>query len=282
MWASPSSAFLLYDYCVERRQRKVMNTAVESKLNVVLLDEMVQERTQRLKDSNMKLEDANRMVMMASAAQLEHFASMSHEIRTPLNCIIGISSLLQDTELDPQQKEEVRMIVTSGELLRTVVDDVLDYSKLESGNFEIDIKRSNLQETLNTIVHSIDIKDQAKKLLVRPFYGVTLGEFIDTDSRRLQQILYNLLGNAIKFSKEGGIVELHVCLCSSDGDREAPDNKSFKVVKAGDPVLQFVIKDYGKGIAKDHFEKIFEPFNQASAETSSVYGGTGLGLAITS
>lgn len=102
------------------------------------------------------------------------------------------------------------MIVTSGDLLLTVVNDVLDYSKLESGNVVIDIKNSNLQAALDAVVHSIAQKSRENGLKVKTYYDNTVPEFIDTDSRRLQQILYNLLGNAIKFSKDGGSVELTV------------------------------------------------------------------------
>ena len=104
------------------------------------------------------------------------------------------------------------MIVTSGDLLLTVVNDVLDYSKLESGNVDIVVRRSNLQGALDAVVHSISQKSRTKNLEVKTFYGNSVPEYVETNSRRLQQILYNLLGNAVKFSKEGGTVELRVDL----------------------------------------------------------------------
>lgn len=161
-------------------------------------------------DRTCELEQANKHVMRVNAAQLEHFACMSHEIRTPLNCIIGLASLLQRSELTPAQDESIRMIVTSGDLLLTVVNDVLDYSKLESGKVEIDMKERNLQENLNAITHSIEMKARMKNISIDRRYGMNLPEMVKTDSRRLQQILFNLLGNAVKFSKEGGVIELHV------------------------------------------------------------------------
>lgn len=306
------------------------------------------------------------------------------EIRTPLNGILGLLSLLQETELSPMQEESMRMIVASGELLVTVVNDVLDYSKLESGHVDVEIQRSNLQETLNSIVHSIDMKATAKDIKLRTFYDPLLPEYVMTDSRRIQQILFNLLGNAVKFSSIETSVELNVLLaererrqrgysfipdddlsfngrCPMDDDGclpEAPlfgdfgknldpsnirehemsatsprhgqpsacpyaagaaDNESNEKVSScpftrpakyanrvtlshvapssedtnrskamklerdqgTEQVLRFVVKDYGKGIDKSEFEKIFQPFLQASAETERVYGGTGLGLAIT-
>ena len=290
IFAFTSIVFLVYDLCVERRQRKVMRTALKSSANVTLLEEKVQERTSKLQITNQRLEEANSRILLASAAQLQHFACMSHEIRTPLNCIIGLSSLLQESVLDSMQKESMQMIVSSSDLLLTVVNDVLDYSKLESGNVDISIQRSNLQETLNFVVHSIETKASLKNVRLRTIYGTNVSEFADTDSRRLQQILYNLLGNAIKFSEEGGVVELTVSLatpsscktghCYSPSDKSAlPENNGWS---AETQTLRLTVKDYGQGIAQKDFAAIFEPFRQAGAETERVYGGTGLGLAISS
>ena len=189
-----------------------------------------------------------------------------------LNCIIGISSLLREEDLKPKQKESLGMIVTSGELLLRVVNDVLDYSKLESGKVEVELQTCNLQEALDCVVRSVETNAQSKNISVETRYGLTVNKFLRSDSRRLQQILYNLLGNAIKFSKEDGKVELvvdHHTLITT-GDDETP--------AVG--ILRMTIKDHGKGIEKKDFEKIFEPFSQASTETERLYGGTGLGLSI--
>lgn len=124
------------------------------------------------------------------------------------------------------------MIVKSGELLATVVNDVLDYSKLESGNVEIDIQRSNLQETLHAVVHSISMKAKSKNIALRTKLDPLLPEFIRTDGRRLQQVLFNLLGNAVKFSEEGSVVELNVLVC----DDEAKD-KGFTYKSDSDSVV---------------------------------------------
>ena len=143
-----------------------------------------------------------------------------------------MSDLLQGTELTPMQNENLKMITGSGNLLLNVVNDVLDFSKLATGNVEIDIKRSNLQETLNATVHSIDMKAQARCLSLRTFYDVALPEYVHTDAHRLQQILFNLLGNAVKFSNQGGTIELGVkviangsCTCFKE-DLDSLDNHS--------------------------------------------------------
>jgi signal transduction histidine kinase/CheY-like chemotaxis protein len=294
------------------------------------LEEKVAERTHALQMANGNLEEANHKVMEASAAQLQHFACMSHEIRTPLNGIIGLSSLLMDTKLTAAQEDSLRMIATSGDLLLTVVNDVLDFSKLQSGNVNIDIRQTNLQETLDAVVHSIDNIARERNVTVKTTYDATVPGFLETDGRRLQQILYNLLGNAIKFSRDGGLVELRIELDSasceeneeqnetimvdnlsseqeedqvsrcpfdlgesesspSPGGKDTTSGCPFDLEKTADPKttrkprsLRFIVKDYGKGIAEKHFDKIFKPFKQASGDTEREFGGTGLGLAITS
>ena len=171
------------------------------------LEEKVKERTSELEMANKRLENANRQMAEASAAQLKNFACMSHEIRTPLNCVVGLSSLLLDSDLTPQQSDSMRMIVSSGELLSAIVNDVLDYSKLISGNVDVDVQPTDLQRTIDPVVCSIDVKASELNSKLRTYYDPLVPTVVDTDGRRLQQILYNLLGNAIKFSKSNGIVE---------------------------------------------------------------------------
>lgn len=224
------------------------------------LEQKVKERTRELEELNKSLEEANQRVVKASQAQLQSFACMSHEIRTPLNCIIGLSSLLQETELSPQQAETVRMIVASGDLLLTVVNDVLDYSKLESGNVDIEIRRCNLQDTFQSIVHSIELKSANKGLKIQTTYDPALPEHVHTDSRRLQQILYNLLGNAVKFSEDNGRVDVSATIiekdenCPKTGQNACSSGASVaeypKILPSNheERILRLVVKDYGKGI----------------------------------
>ena len=162
------------------------------------------------------------------------------------------------------------MIYASGELLRFIVDDVLDYTKLNSNSYKMEMRRESLQETLSTVVRSIESTGHVakKKLTIRTVYDATVREYLTTDHRRLQQVLFNLLANATKFSNAFGVVELR-CFYSRPKHDGLPR------------FLRFVVKDYGKGISKQHFNVIFSPFNEASVETESVYGGTGLGLSIT-
>lgn len=236
----------------------------------------IKDRTDELAIANQKLEEANMEISRHASKQLEHFACMSHEIRTPLNCIVGLSSLLLESEdLNDDLLDNIQMVYNSADLVQGVVNDVLDYAKIESGHFELDIRPSDLQTTLNGVVHSISNKLQAKNVELRTSYCGKLGPMMTTDSRRLQQILYNILGNAAKFSREGTSIDFKVRVIeanSGDNGNESIDAKHL---------IRFSIKDYGKGIEEENFEKIFQPFSQASKETQTIYGGTGLGLSIT-
>lgn len=143
-----------------------------------------------------QLEEANRNITKASTLQRQHFTCMSHEIRTPLNCIVGMASLLHETHLTREQKESVEMIIHSSNLLMSIVDDVLDYSKLSAGNVTVNVQRTSLQKVLDTVIGLIKVKAQAEGMNLQTFFDADVPEFIDTDGRRLQQILFNLLGNA--------------------------------------------------------------------------------------
>ena len=193
-----------------------------------------------------------------------------------------MSSLLVDTDLNQFQTEAVTMISTSSDLLVTVVDDVLDYSKLESGDFNLNIEKTDLQLTIGTVLTSIQMKaiKSGRGIIIRPYIGIHVPRYIETDSKRMQQIIYNLLGNAIKFSPDNSFVDVHVDLVDS---LTTVCNKSTNhyIFKGDDCRLQITIKDYGIGIQEKNFEKIFLPFQQESAQVSTVYGGTGLGLPIT-
>lgn len=174
------------------------------------LEESVKARTKELEMVNKNLEEANRQVRHNAVMQLQHFACMSHEIRTPLNCIIGMSSLLKDTKMPPMQSESIKMITASGDLLLAIVNDVLDYSKLETDHVEINVMKSDLQDMLQSILYSIEMKAQHQGQRIKAIYDPKLPVFVNTDIRRIQQILFNLLGNAVKFSRPNGIVELSV------------------------------------------------------------------------
>jgi signal transduction histidine kinase/CheY-like chemotaxis protein len=266
---------------------KVMKK-VNSKTNLLEDDEEEDEeqdhegekckRIQELELANIQLAQAHKRVLEQSAAQLRHFACSSHEIRTPLNCIIGLSSLLQTTELNPMQAESMQLISSSSELLLTVVNDVLDYSKLESGHVDVSIKPSNLQETLLSVVQSMELKTRDKNIRVRTEYSPYLPPVYETDRLRLQQILFNLLGNAFKFSDPDTCIDLKVQI----GPPGRPSVASHATPLQVPCVIRFIVQDYGCGINPSQLQNIFKPFVQAGHDTKKLYEGTGLGLAITS
>jgi len=154
-----------------------------------------------------------------------------------------------------------------------IVGDVLDFSKLESGDFPLDVTEIDLQLAIGTVVTSIQMKADmlGRGTWIRTYFGVKLPRHIQCDSKRLQQIVYNLLGNAVKFSPDNAFIDLHLDVVES----VAPVGNGW------DRRLRLKIKDYGIGIHKENFGRVFEPFHQESAKTCTTYGGTGLGLSVT-
>ena len=162
------------------------------------------------------------------------------------------------------------MIVNSGRLLRTVVDDVLDYSKLESGNVDIVLSKTNLQNTLETVIRLIGTKCMEKRLVLKTSYNPSIEQMLTTDSRRLQQVLFNLLGNSVKFSNAGGVIEFDLTFDRPDILGYPSNSYSPKKCQIRGTALRLSVKDYGKGIAHDALTTIFNPFQQASADVETL------------
>ena len=194
------------------------------------------------------------------------FAEISHELRTPLNGIIGLTDLLLEVMTNPHQADYLRAIQSSGNHLVTIVDDILDISKIESGQMQFEETHIELPEMLQNIVLSFKQSITQKGIQVNAKLAPDVPQAVLGDKVRITQILYNLVGNAIKFTSKGEVT-VEIRLASLKKGNEYFD-------------LEFMVKDTGIGIKEEKLQAIFKPYQQASEHTTRLYGGTGLGLSI--
>ena len=215
----------------------------------------------------------------ANRAKSEFLANMSHEIRTPMNGILGMTELMLSTSATAEQTEYLQMVRTSADALMVVINDILDFSKIEAGKMELDPFEFTPHETLDQVVRLMEVRAGEKGLQLRFQMSQEVPQRLIGDAGRLRQVLFNLVGNAIKFTDHGQ-VRLEVRL--ADKDLEETPNQDQGAPPVASLKLLFSVVDTGVGIADDKQQVIFEAFSQADGSTTRKYGGTGLGLAISS
>jgi two-component system sensor histidine kinase/response regulator len=209
----------------------------------------------------------------ANEAKSEFLASMSHEIRTPMNAIVGMAELLSDTPLSKEQKGFVKTLEKAGDTLLSLINDILDLSKIEAGDVEFEKTNFDLGELIEGTCDVMAVRARKKNIEFLSRIEPNVPVNLVGDPSRLRQVLVNLIGNAIKFTDEGEIV-LNVNLLHEE------DPEYIEPEEENSVYLLFFVKDTGIGIPKDKQDKVFETFKQADSSTTRKYGGTGLGLSI--
>jgi len=265
----------------------------ENKQHRIHLEETVSKRTQELQQAVSDLEDEigvrrrieselieeTERAEFANQAKSDFLANMSHELRTPLNSIIGFSELMltePESILTDEHKEKLKYVLESGWHLMSLINDILDLSKIEAGKMALNLIPVDVDILVaNALTMFSEKAAQREITLSSQIYANDLS--VNVDERKLKQILYNLIGNAIKFTNEHGRVTLMVEPCK---EKDLSRMRHHKEIPSSDDYIKFSVSDNGIGIAKNELEKIFHPFHQIDTSFTRQYAGTGLGLTL--
>lgn len=243
----------------------IIALSLKNALNFRQIEQQAEELERRVAERTAELEQVCYAAEAANRAKSEFLANMSHEIRTPMNGVICMTQLLSYTELTAEQQEYLGSIETSGKCLMSLINDILDLSKIEAGRMELEYAVFSLRQSIQEVIASQMPRVTKKGLNLTARISEDIPDSLLGASLRFRQVLLNLLGNAIKFTEHGGSIAIAANLLSRQDSNI---------------VMRIEIRDTGIGMSKDVLERVFAPFVQADSSSTRTYGGTGLGLAI--